>query len=91
VLADHRDLLESIAQALLERETLDRTEIESLERGETLPPPARPEEPVGKEPEAPRIAPAQEKSPRAFGLGGEGPLPGPAPGVTEAVDDELLP
>ncbi|HET9948244.1 MAG TPA: ATP-dependent zinc metalloprotease FtsH, partial [Longimicrobiales bacterium] len=38
VLAEQRDLLESIAQALLERETLDREEIETLARGEKLPP-----------------------------------------------------
>jgi cell division protease FtsH len=91
VLAEHGDLLESIAQALLERETLDRDEIKALERGETLPPPARPVEVSEGAPQAPRVAPAQEKSPRAFGLGGEGPLPGPAPGVTDAPDEELLP
>ncbi len=34
----HRDLLERIAAALLERETLTRDDIAVLERGETLPP-----------------------------------------------------
>jgi cell division protease FtsH len=34
----NRDLLEAIAEALLERETLGRGEIESLARGEPLPP-----------------------------------------------------
>jgi len=91
VLAEHQVLLESIAQALLERETLDRDEIKALERGDALPPPARPAESSESAPQLPRVAPAQETSPRAFGLGGEGPLPGPAPGVTEAPDDELFP
>jgi cell division protease FtsH len=81
VIAANRDLLESIAQALLERETLDRDGIEALARGEKLPPlPLLGEE----EPEKPRLdkaKPAPEKAPRGFGLaGGEGPLPGPAPG-----------
>ncbi len=38
ILADHRDLLERIAQALLERETLDATDIGLLNAGEELPP-----------------------------------------------------
>jgi cell division protease FtsH len=38
VLDTERDLLEAIAQALLERETLDRGQVELLARGETLPP-----------------------------------------------------
>jgi cell division protease FtsH len=80
-------LLESIARALLERETLDREEIEMLSRGETLPPLppledeappklAKPPAPVGK-------------APRGFGLaGGEGPLPGPAPGFTASPEED---
>jgi cell division protease FtsH len=38
VLEKNRVLLDSIATALLERETLDRKEVEALARGETLPP-----------------------------------------------------
>ena len=38
VVEENRDLLDSIAEALLERETLDRGEIEGLARGEPLPP-----------------------------------------------------
>jgi cell division protease FtsH len=38
VLEVNRELLESIATALLERETLDRQEIDALARGEALPP-----------------------------------------------------
>ena len=90
VLGEHSDLLESIAQALLDRETLDRTEIETLERGAPLPPlPETPDEPPRLE--TPAARPAPEKAPRGFGLGGEGPLPGPAPGVTDAFEDEILP
>jgi cell division protease FtsH len=45
VVEGNRDLLEAIATALLERETLDRAEIDALSRGETLPPfePLQPE------------------------------------------------
>jgi cell division protease FtsH len=38
VLERNRDLLKAIATALLERETLDRHEVEALARGEALPP-----------------------------------------------------
>jgi cell division protease FtsH len=38
VLEREEELLESIAQALLERETLDRNEVDRLARGESLPP-----------------------------------------------------
>jgi cell division protease FtsH len=81
VIGANRDLLESIAAALLERETLDRDDIDALARGETLPPlpPLGDEEPEKPRPDKPKAAP--EKAPRGFGLaGGEGPLPGPAPG-----------
>ncbi|MFW6079127.1 MAG: ATP-dependent zinc metalloprotease FtsH [Gemmatimonadota bacterium] len=45
-LEENRDLLEAIADALLERETLDREEIERLASGESLPPPEPAEEPT---------------------------------------------
>jgi cell division protease FtsH len=91
VIDANRDLLESIAQALLERETLDRDDVETLARGEPLPPlPALVDE---KEP--PKLAtrpPAPEKAPRGFGLaGGEGPLPGAAPGVAAGPPEDALP
>jgi cell division protease FtsH len=38
LLEDHRDLLDRVAQALLERETLEGRELELLRKGETLPP-----------------------------------------------------
>ena len=86
VLEQNTDLLERIAQALLERETLDRDQIETLERGEPLRP--VPVEPPlkGAAPPAPRHAPPQG-SPLAL-PGGDGPLPGPAPGVAPSRDDE---
>ena len=37
VLEENRELLEAVAQALLERETLGRAQIEALDRGEALP------------------------------------------------------
>jgi cell division protease FtsH len=49
ILVDHRQLLESIATALLERETLDREQVEILAGGGALPPirsAAPPAEPV---------------------------------------------
>jgi hypothetical protein len=87
VIGQNRDLLESIAQALLERETLDRDEIETLARGETLPPlPLLVDEEVP--PKLPKPA-APGKAPRGFGLaGGEGPLPGPAPGVVQPSEED---
>jgi cell division protease FtsH len=88
VIGANRPLLESIAQALLERETLDRDEIETLARGEPLPP-----LPIIVDEEAPpklaKPAAAAERAPRGFGLaGGEGPLPGPAPGVVAAQPED---
>lgn len=91
VLGENRDLLESIAQALLERETLDRQDIKTLERGEPLPPMPEGEEllPTEAKPSLPKTT--EKSQPRAFGLGGEGPLPGPAPGVTGVEADEETP
>jgi cell division protease FtsH len=89
VIGANRDLLERVAQALLERETLDREEIDTLARGEPLPPlPAIVDDVPPKLTKAP---PAPEKAPRGFGLaGGEGPLPGPAPGAVEAPNEDEL-
>ncbi len=87
VLAEHDDLLESIAQALLDRETLDRKDIEALERGDPLPPLPELDDPPPKPPES-VAKPAPERAPRAFGLGGEGPLPGAAPGYADDSEDE---
>jgi cell division protease FtsH len=61
VLEDNTDLLKTIAEALLERETLDADEIKLLARGEALPP-YRSAEPVEALPEA---ADAEEAKPAA--------------------------
>ncbi|MDH7514635.1 MAG: ATP-dependent zinc metalloprotease FtsH [Bacteroidota bacterium] len=41
ILSEHKEVLDRLAQALLEREILDSEEIERIVRGEELPPPAR--------------------------------------------------
>jgi len=72
VLEEHQDLLERIARALLERETLDRDAIDLLEAGEPLPPlpaPAGPE-PSGSTPEE-RPLPAREPSESGLASGRE--------------------
>ncbi len=61
VLEDNTDLLETLAEALLERETLDADEIKCLARGEALPP-LRSAEPVEALPEA---TDAEEAKPAA--------------------------
>ncbi len=78
VLEENQDLMEVFAQALLERETLDREAIQILERGEQLPPLEVPEpEPLA--PAAVESTPKPERSAPPLGLPGtEGPLPGPA-------------
>src|SRR5690606_12269708 len=48
ILEENRDLLEAIAEALLERETLDREDIELLAAGEPLPPVAAGEGPASR-------------------------------------------
>jgi len=91
VIQENADLLESIAAALLERETLDRNDVEALARGEPLPPlPLLEEAKPARLPQPPAEKP--ERAPRGFGLaGGEGPLPGPAPGYVASQDaDELI-
>jgi cell division protease FtsH len=62
LLNEHRDLLEQIATALLERETLDRDEIEMLVKGMPLPPrtlepPSSPPPVPVERPEAPGLRP----------------------------------
>ncbi|MDA0328460.1 MAG: ATP-dependent zinc metalloprotease FtsH [Gemmatimonadetes bacterium] len=81
ILKEHQVLLESIAQALLDRETLDRDDVEALGRGEPLPPLAVVEVDRERGLETPKPQAVGGKAPRAFGLpGAKGPLPGPAPG-----------
>jgi cell division protease FtsH len=60
ILAERRDILDRLAQALLERETLDRPEVEMVMAGKPLPPvtpPAAP--PLPAEPRKPAVQPAR--------------------------------
>jgi cell division protease FtsH len=74
-LTEHRALLDAIALALLERETLSREDIAILERGETLPP--RQEPPTAAPPVVTPVVPAAEPARRIPPLLG-GPEPSPA-------------
>jgi cell division protease FtsH len=89
VISEHNDLLERIAQALLDRETIGVAEIGALDQGDPLPPLPEPEEEPEVDDAEPTAVPADEPAPRSFGLGGEGPLPEPAPGYVDANKDEL--
>jgi len=77
VLSAHSDLLESIAQALLERETIDQQDLEILSSGKQLPPPEVPAEPLTEEPSSGTPAPSRP-TPRPEG--GLMPPPHPATG-----------
>jgi cell division protease FtsH len=72
VLQDNMDLLHAVAQALLDRETLTRDDVERLARGETLPPRA-PTPPLI--PMTPPHKPAAEPSRNPPLLGGPEPSP----------------
>ncbi|MEQ9398342.1 MAG: ATP-dependent zinc metalloprotease FtsH [Longimicrobiales bacterium] len=89
VLEVNEDLLERIAQALLERETLDRDEINMLERGENLPPLPEPVAEEARLPGAPESRPSPAPPPPLGLPGADGPLPGPAPGYVESDEDGL--
>jgi cell division protease FtsH len=81
VIDEQRDLLERIAQSLLDRETLDRDEIALIGKGEELPPleTVEPEE-LGAETDAPLVrAPREAKIPLR-------PLP-PDPAVSRSMED----
>jgi cell division protease FtsH len=57
ILKEHRELLERIASALLERETVDRDDLDLLAKNQALPPREAPPAPVAAAPAAPK-APA---------------------------------
>jgi len=59
VLTEHRDLLDVVAAALLDRETLGREDIRMLVAGEALPPRLPPESPMPSL--VPVSAPAEAK------------------------------
>ncbi|HZE74650.1 MAG TPA: ATP-dependent zinc metalloprotease FtsH, partial [Gemmatimonadales bacterium] len=50
ILNENRELLDRIAVALLERETIDREDLDRLMKGEPLPPRVLPPEPIGAQP-----------------------------------------
>ncbi len=75
VLDKNRDLLESIAEALLDRETLDSDDIKLLAEGKELPVPAPEPALPAKEPVAVEPVPQRERP--LEGAGGE-PAPAPA-------------
>jgi cell division protease FtsH len=52
LLREHESTLHRLAEAVLERETLDAEEISAIMRGETLPPPPKPNPPKGGVPQA---------------------------------------
>jgi cell division protease FtsH len=78
VLQANTDLLESIAQALLERETIDQQEIGLLSEGKQLPPPEVPAEPLLEEPKGDGAKAPARPAPRPEG--GLMPPPHPATG-----------
>jgi cell division protease FtsH len=92
ILDTEGDLLERIAQALLERETLDRSEIELLEEGKELPPleklviPGVPDE----GPLLPRETEPEKVSAPVSPSGVEGEVPGDSP-LAHALDRRVGP
>ncbi|HEX6590085.1 MAG TPA: ATP-dependent zinc metalloprotease FtsH [Longimicrobiales bacterium] len=82
VLRGNMDLLEAIAQALLERETLDKEEVEALARGEQLKDPTpRPVTPSFDAPDpefARRARELADRARQALGQGHGDPDPAPA-------------
>ena len=78
VLEQHEDLLESIAQALLERETIDQEDLRLLSEGKALPPPEVAAEPLLEASNDDEERPPARPAPRPEG--GLMPPPHPATG-----------
>ncbi|MDM7914331.1 MAG: AAA family ATPase, partial [Candidatus Eisenbacteria bacterium] len=77
LLTDNLDRLHALAGALLEREILDREEIDKILKGERLsPPPQEPTVPVEEGATAPAAGRREAREPSL------GPVPRPAPGVS---------
>jgi cell division protease FtsH len=72
ILVEHRSRLDDLAEALLERETLDREEIELLMKGQSLPPRASSLAPQALPQPS---APADKAAPRPVGVPTEAPSP----------------
>jgi len=77
VLRDRRELLDRLAATLLEREQIDRADMEKIMRGESLPPlePAKPDEPPASA--TPPTSSVQER-PEPMGPATSSPSPTPA-------------
>src|SRR5690242_454468 len=73
ILTEHRDQLDRLAMALVERETLDRNEVDLVVAGQTLPPVIRPPTPGSPSP----VTPARPAAIPARGVLGS-PPPEPA-------------
>jgi len=73
ILTQHRDQLDRLAAALLERETLDREEVEMVLAGRPLPPIVPPAPPVAPTPEG--AAPKEKPAARGPVLGSPPPEP----------------
>ena len=92
LISEHADLLERIASALLDRETLDAAEIAALDANEALPPLETGEDARDDEPTAARVAAAVEEGVAARATTSEVPdtdlahLEGP--GLDGAEDEE---
>ena len=76
ILIDHRDALERVAQALLERETLDESDLRLLLEGRPLPLLV---EPVGRGPAGAAAKPTAETEDGSRRRFGEKPMPDPEP------------
>ena len=73
ILTDHKDLLIKLTEALIDRETLDTDELETIFRGETLPPKiidAKPPETKQPEAKSPQPAPGVNLKPQPAAGGG---------------------
>jgi cell division protease FtsH len=77
LLAGHREILDQIATALLERETLETSDLKSLVEGGTLPP-LPPPPVIPSEPSEPRSSAVGDTEPSR--AGGKLPDPEPMPG-----------
>ena len=82
VLEKERELLEAIATAVLERETLDRDQVELLAQGKTLPPLKEAPKPDSRGADGPRGGPRRDGGDAGGGgPGGGGPTPDDSPGA----------
>jgi cell division protease FtsH len=75
ILTEHRDQLDALAAALLERETLDRDQVDLVLAGRTLPPLAPPPAPAPSGPPASPAESSKEKAARGPVLGSPPPEP----------------